>query len=191
MLAKLGFHESQDVLKQLMQVDGLFVRRAAGTEQRVNKPGQSVSFADDDVGIFLQLCAIKLAFQELRSTAQPSEGVFDFMRQLANHLPASTVLTEQCVLAADPVSSRHVGHFDQQGMRPIGALHHGHAAINEAFMSVNLCWCQPHFIGIRYTRRQHSGEDVLKIIIIANYLQQRLAPGAVLADTKEIFCCGI
>ena len=58
-------------------------------------------------------------------------------------------------------------------------------------MSVNLCWRQPHFIGIRYTRRQHSGEDVLKVIIIANYLQQRLAPGAVLADTKEIFCCGI
>ena len=49
----LGFQQSNNVFKQFVDIDGLFVRRPTRAEQCVDQAGQPVRFADDDIRVFV------------------------------------------------------------------------------------------------------------------------------------------
>ena len=74
---------------------------------------EAVRFADDYAGIFAQVFAIELPFQELGRPAQSTERVLDFMGKLPDHLPACAVLIDERVFPADPRTTRDIVHFNQ------------------------------------------------------------------------------
>jgi len=91
---KLWLDQPHDIFKQLVNIHWLFVRRSARSKKRVNEPGQPVSFTDDDVGVFLQLVTVELPFQKLRRPPKATQWIFNFMRQLTNHLPTRAMLNQ-------------------------------------------------------------------------------------------------
>jgi hypothetical protein len=56
---------------------------------------------------------------------------------------------------------------------------------------MNFSWCKAQLCCIGLAAAECTGQDVLKVGIVIDELQQRLAAGPVLANAEEIFCCGI
>jgi len=46
-----------------VNIDGLFIRWPARTQQRINEAGESVSFADNNVSVFAQLGLVELSLE--------------------------------------------------------------------------------------------------------------------------------
>ena len=170
-----------------MHIDRLFFRRSSGAKHRVDKIGETISFADDDAGVFLQFFAIELPFQQLRRTAQAAERIFYFMRELANHLPPGAMLNDECIFPAYPGAAGDVSHFDQDPGFLRCLLQQRYAAIEHALLGVNLRPAQPHFIRVGHAALEATIEDRLQVPVIAKQLQQRLTERAMPTDTEQIF----
>ena len=102
-----------------MHIDGLLVRWPTGAEQRINKSGKAVCFADHYVGVLVQLRVVELTLEQLGRTANAAEWVFDFVSKLANHLSAGAVLDQQRILTADLDAACYVGDLNQQSASSI------------------------------------------------------------------------
>lgn len=57
------FHYPHHVLEEFMHVHGLFLRRAARAEQRIDKPCKAICFADNNIRVFAQLRIFQLALK--------------------------------------------------------------------------------------------------------------------------------
>ena len=169
-----------------MHVQRLLVRRAAGTEQRIDQPGKAVRFADDDVGVFALLRVRELARQQLRRTANAAERILDFVRELANHLPPGAVLNQQRIFARDLVAPRHICHFDQQ--RRAVAVDRRHPAVDDALLECTSFGPEPQFVGVVIAAAHDAAQDIAQFRFVVDQPQQRRAARPLRADAEDVFC---
>jgi hypothetical protein len=106
------------------------------------------------------------------------------VRELANHLAARAVLDEQRVLPADLGAARYIGNFNEQ--RGIVDVDGRHTTIDNAFVGVNLCRCESHFIGEVVAGRGDTAEDFAHFGFVVNESQQRFAARARATDTQDV-----
>ena len=95
------------------------------------------------------------------------------------------MLYKKCVLAADLIAARYVGHFYKQRDRL--NIQRRHAAVNDPFDCVNLGWSKTHLVRVMIACRNHTSEYVLKFGFFADEAQQGFAGRPLLADAKNIF----
>jgi hypothetical protein len=159
-LTDVRLHQAYNVLKQFMYVQWLFVRRAARAKQSVYERRKAIGFADDDAGVFPQLVAFKLPFEELRRAAQATERIFDLVRELADHLPARAMLDYQSVFPTDFRASRYVIHFDEQCILELDGRHRRNAAIDDPVFRVRFTSAETEFVRVRDAGHQCSHQDI-------------------------------
>ena len=68
------------------------LRRAVVVEEFHDERYESVGLTNDDRCVLFQVVAVELTLQKLCGTSKSTERVFNFVRQLANHLSAGAVL---------------------------------------------------------------------------------------------------
>jgi hypothetical protein len=107
------------------------------------------------------------------------------MRKLSDHLPASAMLNEQCVFAADLIAPRNVGYLDEQS--GVCSLYWRNATIDDTLVIVNLCRCETHFIRVVVASFKNPRQDIAHFRLIIDELQQGFTIRSLLADTKNIF----
>ena len=167
-----------------MHVDGLFVGRSSGSQQGVNERRQAIRFADDDVGVFVQLLVVQLPFQELRRAAYAAQRVLDLMGKLPNHLAAGAMLNQQSVLAADLRAPRDVSNLDEHA--GVGRHDRRDAAIHGTFVCVHLRAGERDLVRVVITGSHDATEDVAHLRLIVNELQQGFTLRSSLTDTEDV-----
>ncbi len=70
-------------------------------EEPVHQGLQAVGLLDDHAGVFAQAGPVELALKELGRAAQSSEGVLDFVGEVADQLPVRAVLAQALLFALD------------------------------------------------------------------------------------------
>ncbi len=73
--------------------------RLAGANQPIHQRLQSVGLIDNDLGIFLERRILQLHFQQLGRTAQATQRILDFMRQVAEGIFINFNLVKQPFVA--------------------------------------------------------------------------------------------
>ncbi len=172
-----------------MHVEWLLVRRTPGTQQRVDETGESIRLADDHVGVLGELRVVELPREQLRGAPDAAQRVFDLVGELPDHLPAGTVLDQQRVFAADLRAPRYVGKLDEQRRRT--AVDRRHAAIDDAFVRLDLVRAEPQLVRVVIPRSTDPTEDVAQLGIVVQQPQQRFSVCAPLADPEYVFRSGI
>ncbi len=93
---------------------------------------EPVGFADDDARVFAQGGIEQFALEQLRGTAQAAQGVFDFVRELADHEPAPPELRQQGIFSGQAPVLSDVLDFQQQAAAFLTEGGGGHRAIEDA-----------------------------------------------------------
>ncbi len=153
-----------------MDVDGLAVRRSARAEQRIDKAGEAIGFADDDIRVLGQLAVAELSRQKLCGSSYAAERVLDLVGELPDHLPACTVLDEQRILAADPVAACDIGQFNEQH-RGTG-IDRRDTAVHDSFVGMDFRRAEVQLVGVVIAGAYHSRQDVLQLGIVIEQSQQ-------------------
>jgi len=162
--------KAHDVLEEFVHVDWLLIWRAARAKQSIDQSCEPICLADNDIRVFSLLCIIELTLQQLRCTADTTEGVLYLMRKLSNHLPTRTVLNQQRVLAADLVAACYVGHFNQQ--RSTVDVDWRHPALNRAFVGVYLGRRQVYLVRVAVAGCGDAAEDFPELRLIIDQLEK-------------------
>lgn len=121
----------------------------------------------------------------MRRTTDTAKRVFNFVGELANHLPARAVLNQQCVFPADLRASCDVGHFYEQ-CRGFDREWR-HPTIDYSFMCVHFGWRQAHLVGVVIAAFYDAAQYVAQLGFVVDKLQKRFAVRACFADTQNIF----
>jgi hypothetical protein len=129
-----------------------------------------------------------LLAQKLGRSTKPAKRVFDFVRELSNHLSARSVLYQQRVFATDTRASRCISHFNQQVLRIDVGPDQGNSRIDAALMIVNVAPRQIQFSCEGNVRCERPGECLGKHLIVIDQRHEGLRPGAKTRNAKQIFC---
>src|SRR5258706_3395177 len=100
-LRKLGKNESANAFTYLVDVHRHLVRGAMRSEKSVHESLQPVGLLDDHPRVFAQARPVELTLEELSRTAQPPQGMLDFMGQVADRLPVGPVLGHALLFSFD------------------------------------------------------------------------------------------
>jgi hypothetical protein len=169
-----------------MHIYGLFVWRPTRAQQGVNQADQPISLADDDLGVFFELCTAELFSEQLGRAAKAAERVFNFVGELANHLSACAVLYEQGVLAAYACSPGHIDHFDQEALSAGARVNGRHATFDSPFFGVNLTLCELQLTRIGHIVRQRLRKDLCEPSVVIDQRHERMAASPAARNAKEV-----
>src|SRR5258706_1057884 len=100
-LRKLGKDKAAHSFTYLVDVHRRLVRGAMRSEKSVHEGLQPVGLLDDHPGVFAQARPVEFTLEELSRTAQPPQGIPDFMGQVANQLPIGPVLGHALLFSFD------------------------------------------------------------------------------------------
>jgi hypothetical protein len=108
------------------------------------------------------------------------------MRKLANHLATCAMLNEKRVFPVDAEAPCDIRHFDEQACCQVCVLERRHAEIDDPFFGMNFRGGETKFCRIRLAGVERAAQDVPKVGVIVDHLQQGLTAGPALADAEEI-----
>ena len=111
------------------------------------------------------------------------------MCELANHLSASAMLDQQCILAADLITPSDIGHFNQQGC--IIEIDWRYTTLDTAFAGVHFGRREMDFVRIVVAGGRDPAEDLAELRFVIDQLQQGFSACAVAADAKNVLGCRI
>jgi hypothetical protein len=113
------------------------------------------------------------------------------MCQLPDHLPARSVLNDQRVFSSDPGASRNVRHLYDHRRFAALVRELRDTTLDNPVLCMHLCRPESQLVGISATGIEHTQQNIPEFGVIIDKRQQWFARGAVLTDTKQVFCCRV